>query len=158
MPAGYEAVGVTERFTRRHDQCDRAGAGYVRWCNTGNMIDCRTGQSSSTRCVAAGTAHSRHSSLRVRPKRQPGGGGASQDQKAEMASRQCCVDGRPERPRQLQPETVEDDTKRMSAYELEHRSGRERCVLFQTVSQTLIRTKQGTREHISRVRVVRLAH
>ncbi|MBL8054294.1 MAG: hypothetical protein KF876_16740 [Nitrospira sp.] len=48
--------------------------------------------------------------------------------------------------------------KRMSASELERRSGRERCVLLQTVSQTLIRTKRGTRENISRVRVVRLAH
>ena len=34
--------------------------------------------------------------------------------------------------------------KRMSAYELERRSGRERCVLFQTVSQSLIRTKGGS--------------
>lgn len=45
MLAGHEAVGVTERFTKRHDQCGHAGAGYVRRCNTGNKIDCRTGQS-----------------------------------------------------------------------------------------------------------------
>ncbi|MFO0777249.1 MAG: hypothetical protein U0223_06550 [Nitrospira sp.] len=47
--------------------------------------------------------------------------------------------------------------KRISAYELERRSEKERCVLFQTVSQNLIRTKGGTRENISRVRVARLA-
>ena len=35
--------------------------------------------------------------------------------------------------------------KRMSAYELERRSEKELCVLFQTVSQNLIRTKRGTR-------------
>jgi len=86
--------------------------------------------SSSARCFAAGTAHSRQSSLELWPKRQPGGGGASRDQKAETASRQCCLDGRPERPRQSQSETVEDDMKRMSAYELERRSEKERCVLF----------------------------
>mgnify|MGYP001594846676 CR=1 FL=1 len=39
--------------------------------------------SSSARCFGAGTAHSRQSSLEVWPKRQPGGGGASRDQKAE---------------------------------------------------------------------------
>ena len=43
--------------------------------------------------------------------------------------------------------------KRMSAYEVERRSEKELCVLFQTVSQTLVRTKRGTREHISRGRV-----
>jgi hypothetical protein len=42
--------------------------------------------------------------------------------------------------------------KRMSAYELERRSEKELCVLFQIVSQNLIRTKRGTRENISRVR------
>lgn len=34
--------------------------------------------------------------------------------------------------------------KRMSAYGLERRSEKERCVLFQTVSQNLIRTKGGS--------------
>ena len=47
--------------------------------------------------------------------------------------------------------------KRISAYEVERRSEKELCVLFQTVSQNFIRTKRGTREHISRVRVARLA-
>ncbi|MBX3306946.1 MAG: hypothetical protein KF751_12960 [Nitrospira sp.] len=47
--------------------------------------------------------------------------------------------------------------KRMSAYELGRRSEKELCVLFQTVSQNCIRTKRGTRENISRVRVARLA-
>ena len=70
---------------------------------------------------------------------------------------QCCLDWRHERPRQSQPEKVEDDIKRISAYELERRSEKELCFLFQTVSQNLIRTKRGTRENISRVRVARLA-
>ena len=47
-------------------------------------------------------------------------------------------------PRQSRPQKVEDDMKRMSASELERRSEKERCVLFQTVSQTLIRTKGGS--------------
>jgi len=67
------------------------------------------------------------------------------------------LDWRHERPRQSQPEKVEDDIKRISAYELERRSEKELCFLFQTVSQNLIRTKRGTRENISRVRVARLA-
>jgi hypothetical protein len=79
---------------------------------------------------------------------------------------QCCLDGRPERPRQSQPEKEEDDMKRISAEELECRSEKELCVLFQTVSQDLIRTKRGTParrnslgmlENINRVRVTRLA-
>ncbi len=57
MPAGHNAVGVTERFTRRHDQCGRAGAGYVRRCNTGNMIDCRTGRASSNVKIYAPELH-----------------------------------------------------------------------------------------------------
>ena len=57
MPAGHDAVGVTERFTRRHDQCGRAGAGYVRRCNTGNMIDCRTGRASSNVKIYAPELH-----------------------------------------------------------------------------------------------------
>ena len=52
MPAGHDAVGVTERFTRRHDQCGRAGAGYVRRCNTGNMIAGRDEASSSVKIYA----------------------------------------------------------------------------------------------------------
>lgn len=56
--------------------------------------------------------------------------------------------------------------KLISAYELERRSEKELCVLFQTVSQDLIRTKRGTParrnalgtlENINRVRLTRLA-
>ena len=75
----------------------------------------------------------------------------------EYSADQCCLDRRHERPWQSQPAKVENDMKRMSAYEVERRSEKERCVLFQTVSQTLIRTRRGTRENISRVRVDRLA-
>ena len=57
MPAGHDAVGVTERFTRRHDQCGRAGAGYVRRCNTGNMIDCRRDEASSSVKIYAPELH-----------------------------------------------------------------------------------------------------
>ena len=57
MPAGHDAVGVTERFTRRHDQCGRAGAGYVRRCNTGNMIECRRDEASSSVKIYAPELH-----------------------------------------------------------------------------------------------------
>ena len=91
MPAGHEAMGVTERFTGRHDQCGRAGAGYVRRCNAGNMSIAGRSEASSSVGICAYELHEafilgallyggyrpfRQSSLRVWSKRQSGSGGA----------------------------------------------------------------------------------